>query len=227
MKHIGIAAVTAEGAALVYRRICSFAAERLGEHCHPEISLHSFSFSEHINVGPNRREKWATLITQSALKLHSSGADFMICPSNTPHDVYHLVEPQLPFPWLHIVSSVRARAESYGLKRVLLLGTKFTIESEMYDEQFSRSGIELIKPDHAEAIQMHQYINVELVNGQVGGSSKEFFSQLIKKYSGEGAEGLILGCTELPLVVTEALSCLRIIDSTITLAEAAVSFAIE
>ena len=227
MKHIGIAAVTAEGAALVYRRICSFSTTRLGKHCHPEISLHSFSFSEHVNAGPNRQEKWAELIAQSAMKLHRSGADFMICPSNTPHDVYSIVEPLLPFPWLHIASSVRRMAESKNINRVLLLGTRFTIEGDVYDKEFSGSGIELMRPDNDEAIQIHQYITAELVSGYVSNQSKQFFLQLLKKYALEGAGGVILGCTELPLVVTKENSYLPVLDSTIALADAAVEYAIE
>jgi len=226
MKHIGIAAVTAEGAALVYKRICSFSATRLGDHRHPEISLHSFSFSEHLNAGPNRNEKWVELITQSAIKLHSSGAEFMICPSNTPHDVYSLVTPRLPIPWLHIASSVRSMAESKDINKALLLGTKFTVESDMYDNEFSGSGIELIRPDSAEVTQTHQHITSELVSGYISTQSKGFFSQLLKKYARKGADGVILGCTELPLVVTKENSCLPILDSTIALADAAVEYAI-
>jgi len=226
MKHIGIAAVTAEGAALVYKRICSFSEMCLGEHCHPEISLHSFSFSEHVSAGPNGRIKWAQLITQSAIKLHASGADFMICPSNTPHDVYSLVTPHIPIPWLHITSSVRSIAESKDIKRALLLGTKFTVESDMYDNEFSGSGIELIKPDNAEATQTHQHITSELVSGYISTESKGFFSKLLKKYARAGADGVILGCTELPLVVTKVNSCLPILDSTIALSDAAVEYAI-
>lgn len=227
MKHIGIAAVTAEGAALVYKRICSFSATRLGDHCHPEISLHSFSFSEHLNAGPNRNKKWAELITQSAMKLHASGADFMVCPSNTPHDVYSLVTRLLPFPWLHIASPVRAIAETNKLDSVLLIGTKFTIESDMYDKEFSGSGIELVKPDTREAAQIHQYITSELVSGYVSAQSKVFFSQLLRTYAGKGIGGVILGCTELPLVITRENCPLPIIDSTIALADAAVEYAVE
>ena len=227
MKHIGIAAATAEGAALVYKRIFSFSELHLGEHCHPEIFLHSFSFSKHINAGPDRRIKWAQLISQSAIKLHADGADFMIYPSNTPHDVYSLVTPHLPIPWLHIASSVRSIAESKGIKRALLLGTKFTVESDVYDNEFSGSGIELIKPDNAEAIKTHQHITSELVSGYISTKSKRFFSQLLKKYASQGADGVILGCTELPLVVTKENSCLPILDSTIALADAAFEYAIK
>ena len=133
MKHIGIAALTAEGAAIVYRHICEASMRRFGEHRHPEISLHSFSLSEHLNVGSDRREKWGMLIKASASKLRASGADFMICPSNTPHDVYDDVASSLPIPWLHIVQPIRRKAEAAKAKQLLLLGTRFTLESDFYD----------------------------------------------------------------------------------------------
>ena len=140
MKHIGIAAVTAEGAALVYRQICALADKRLGGHRHPEITLHSFLLAEHVNVGADRHDKWADLLTRSIAKLHASGADFVICPSNTPHEVYARVAPRLPVPWLHIAQAVRREAQGRGLKRLLLLGTRFTLQSRLYDDLFEGSG---------------------------------------------------------------------------------------
>ena len=151
MKHIGIAAVTAEGAALVYRRICSTAGERLGRYRHPEISMHSFPFSEHIEAGPRPHEKWADLLLASAKKLQASGADFMICPSNTPHEVYDQVSSKLNFPWLHIAEATGESAARKSMRRLLLLGTRFTLEGSVYDHRvFSENGIELVLPEEAE-----------------------------------------------------------------------------
>src|SRR5690606_37034243 len=144
MKHIGIAAVTAEGAALAYRRICAQAAQRLGDYQHPEITLHTFSLAEHVNVGEGRRQKWAELMRRSIDKLYAAGADFVSCPSNTPHDAYALVAPGLPVPWLHIADAVRREAVRRGVCRPLLLGTRFTLQSRVYDDVFDGSGIALL-----------------------------------------------------------------------------------
>jgi aspartate racemase len=223
MRHIGIAAVTAEGAALVYKEICRRAAIRLGEYQHPEISLHSFSFSEHMNGGAR---EWARLLSLSASKLHAAGAEFMICPSNTPHEVYEELAPQLPFPWLHIASGVRAMAESKRLKNILILGTEFTMKSRIYDDQFMESGISLTRPDELEVASVHEIITKELINGRVNESSRSAVSDIVRKYVRAGVDGVILGCTELPMIVDISESEVPLLDSTIALADAAIDCAI-
>ncbi|WP_082027595.1 aspartate/glutamate racemase family protein [Isoalcanivorax pacificus] len=223
MRHIGIAAVTAEGAALVYKEICRRSAIRLGEYQHPEISLHSFSFSEHMNGGPI---EWARLLSLSASKLHATGAEFMICPSNTPHEVYEELASQLPLPWLHIASGVRAMAESKRLKNILLLGTEFTMKSRIYDDQFMESGISLTRPDELEVASVHEIITKELINGRLNESSRSAVSDIVRKYVRAGVDGVILGCTELPMIVDISESEVPLLDSTIALADAAIDYAI-
>ena len=222
MKHIGIAAITAEGAALVYRHICEASIRRFGEHLHPEISLHSFSLSEHLNVGSDRRETWGRLIKQSAARLQASGANFMICPSNTPHDIYDDVQDQLPIPWLHIVPPVRRKAESVEAKRLLLLGTRFTIESDFYDEEFRGSGMTLVRPATEETTRIHDIINKELIRGVVTFTSQQYVSRVLQKHASAGIDGVILGCTELPLIVNASNTSLALFDSAALLAEAAI-----
>jgi aspartate racemase len=226
MKHIGIAAITAEGAAIVYRHICKAAAIRLGEYCHPEISLHSFSLSEHLNVGSDRRERWGMLIESSADKLRASGADFMICPSNTPHDIYDDVKNRLPIPWLHIAPPVRRMAESANVKKLLLLGTRFTIDSSFYDKEFSGSDISLVRPDREETTNIHDIINRELISGVVAASSQQYLSRVLAKHASMGIDGVILGCTELPMIINESITSLALFDSATLLAEAAIEQAI-
>lgn len=214
MKHIGIAAVTAEGAALVYRQICALADKRLGGHRHPEITLHSFSLAEHVNVGADRHDKWADLLTRSIAKLHASGADFVICPSNTPNEVYARVAPRLPVPWLHIAQAVRREAQGRGLKRLLLLGTRFTLQSRLYDDLFEGSGITFLRPDDGETSRIHQIIIDDPVPGRASAETCAWFSRLIGKYAAQEADGVILGCTELPLVIDEDSSSMAVLDST-------------
>lgn len=228
MKHIGIAAVTAEGAALAYRRICANAAERLGRYRHPEISLHSFSFSEHIEAGPRPHEKWADLLLASAEKLHASGADFMICPSNTPHEVYDQVSTKLPFPWLHIAEATRELAARQGMQRLLLLGTRFTLEGSVYDHgAFADNGVELVLPKEAEIRRVHEIITEELIQGEVREQTRAYLGDLTARYADKGVDGAMLGCTELPLAI-DFINCrLPLVDSVVALADAAVDFAID
>lgn len=228
MKHIGIAAVTAEGAALAYRRICSTAGERLGRYRHPEISMHSFPFSEHIEAGPRPREKWADLLLASAKKLQASGADFMICPSNTPHEVYDQVSSKLNFPWLHIAEATGESAARKSMRRLLLLGTRFTLEGSVYDHRvFSENGIELVLPEEAEIKRVHEIITEELIQGDVREQTRAYFADLTARYAGKGLDGAVLGCTELPLAIDPINSHLPLVDSVVALADAAVGFALD
>lgn len=226
MKHIGIVAVTAEGAAMTYRHICALAMEQLGSYQHPEISLHSFSFSEHIHAGEDPRVKWADLIARSVDKLKATGADFFICPSSTPHEVYEELAPKLPLPWLHIAKATCEAAREERLQKLLLLGTRFTLESTIYDKYCEQSNIVLIRPEAPEVFTIHKYITHELVSGKISEKAVNFFHFLVNKYAVNGAEGVILGCTELPLVVSEETSRVPVLDSTIALASAAVKYAL-
>lgn len=222
MKHIGIAAITAEGAAIVYRRICKSAAQRSGEYRHPEISLHTFSLSEHVSVGADRREKWGALILSSADKLRATGAEFMICPSNTPHAIYDDIAGSLPMPWLHIARPVRRMAQAIRAKRLLLLGTRFTVESDFYDREFRGSDIALIRPRPEQTARIHDIIHGELIWGVVTAQSREYFAHVLQQHAAAGIDGAILGCTELPLIIDESMTSLTLFDSAALLAEAAI-----
>jgi aspartate racemase len=227
-EHIGIAAVTAEGAALVYRRICATAGQRLGEYHHPEITLHTHSFAKHVYAGTDRLASWAQLMLVSATKLRNAGADFMICPSNTPHEVYERVSDALPLPWLHIATVVRDHAQALSLHRLLLLGTRYTIESTFYDTQILGSGIELSRPATKESAKIDDIIHDELVHGVVTSNARDYVGSVIQRHADKGVDGVILGCTELPLLIDDALTnrSPALLDSAILLADAAVGRAL-
>lgn len=123
-KHIGIVAVSAEGAALCYRTICVEGARVLGRHAHPEVTLHTYPLSEYMrHVDGSRWEEAARLLLSSAKKLASAGAQLLICPDNTLHQALDLVRGDSPAPWLHIAEEVAAFAAHQGFKRVGVLGT--------------------------------------------------------------------------------------------------------
>src|SRR5215213_8570235 len=163
MLHIGIVGCSSEGAALCYRTICAEGARLLGPHAHPEVSMHTPSFADYV-VCLDRcdRRGVADLMLASVHKLASIGADFLICPDNTIHEVFDLVEPLSPRPWLHIAEVVAAEAASRGLRRVGLTGTRWLVESDVYPAKLAERGIDFVRPSEAERGEMHRIILTEL-----------------------------------------------------------------
>lgn len=225
MKHIGIAAVTAEGAAITYKYICSASEQVFGKHTHPEISIHGFSFSEHVNFGPERLRKWQDLLVRSINKLEATGAQLVICPSNTPHEVYEQVCEKINIPWLNIADEVAKVAEQKQYKKILLLGTQFTFNSAVYPNAFEHLAAEIVIPTDEEQVLVHSMIVDELVSGVVSESARQAMQSLLSKFAQQGVDSVILGCTELPLIIDEALTQLAILDSTQILGDAAIKAA--
>jgi len=123
-KHIGIVACSAEGAALCYRTICAEAPSDMGEHRHPEITLHTHPLSEYmVHIRAGNWDMVAQLMLSSARKVAQAGADFAICPDNTIHQAFDLVTPKSPIPWLHIAEAVGEQAKKEGFTHLGILGT--------------------------------------------------------------------------------------------------------
>jgi aspartate racemase len=228
MLHIGIVACSTEGAALCYRSISLAGAERLGAYQHPEVSLHSFALAEYMrSIEAGDWAGVAERMLHSAGKLAQAGADFLICPDNTIHQAFDLVERRAPRPWLHIAREVAAEARRSGFKRLAVLGTRYLMEGPVYREILGTAGIEYRVPGPDERQRIHQIIFSELVNGQVLDRSLAYCVEVIRRLKEEGCEAVVLGCTELPLLVTPERSPLPTLDSTRLLAKAAVEKAIE
>src|SRR5947199_3526506 len=148
MLHIGIVACSTEGAALCYRTISLEGAAVLGAHDHPEVSLHSHSLARYMkSIEAGDWAGVAELMLSSADKLAKAGADFFICPDNTIHQAFDLVENRSPRPWLHIARVVSAEAQRKQLKRVGVLGTRYLMEGPVYPEKLKEAGIEHRTPD--------------------------------------------------------------------------------
>jgi aspartate racemase len=228
MLHIGIVACSTEGAALCYRTISLGGAEMLGRHDHPEVSLHSHSLAQYmkyINAGD-----WAgvaQLMLSSAEKLARAGADFLICPDNTIHQAFDLVEHRSPRPWLHIARQVAAEAGQRSFKRLGVLGTRYLMEGPVYPDALKAAGIEYRIPPKPQRERINQIIFDELVNGKMLPASLECYIDVIGQLKREGCDAVVLGCTEIPLLVTPETSPLPTLDSTRLLARAAVRKAIE
>ena len=228
MLHIGIVACSTEGAALCYRTISLEGAEMLGRHDHPEVSLHSHSLAQYMKcVDAGDWPGVAELMLSSAEKLAKSGADFLICPDNTIHQAFDLVEHRSPRPWLHIAREVAAEAQCRQFKRLAVLGTRYLMEGPVYREVLKVAGIEHRVPGAEERERMNQIIFDELVNGQFLPGSLAYYVRAIDAMKDEGCDAVVLGCTEIPLLVTPEASPLPVLDSTRILARAAVRKAVE
>jgi aspartate racemase len=220
--HIGIVACSAEGAALCYRTICAEGATVAGPHAHPEISMHTPSFAEYVAC--LNRADWqgvADLMLVSAGKLTSIGADFLICPDNTIHAALPLVLPRSPLPWLHIAEVVAEEAARRGYRRLGLLGTKWLVESDVYPEKLAARGIGYMRPDARERDEIHRIIMDELVYGVFKSEAVAYHRRIIARMRQEGCDGVVLGCSETPLIVNDDNSPLPTLDSTRLLARAA------
>jgi aspartate racemase len=227
-QHIGIVACSTEGAALCYRTISLEGAPMLGPHEHPEVSLHSYSLAKYMQY--IRANDWAgvaELMLSSAEKLARAGADFLICPDNTIHQAFDLIEHRSPRPWLHIAREVAKEAQRRQLKRLAVLGTKYLMEGPVYPEALQAAGIESRVPSKEQRERIDQIIMDELVNAQFLPRSLAYFVEVIRTMKDDGCDAVVLGCTEIPLLVTPESSPLPTLDSTRLLAKAAVRKAVE
>jgi len=221
-KHIGIVACSAEGAALCYRTICVEGAELFGRHAHPEVSMHTPSLADYVACLD--RKDWrgvGALMLNSANKLARIGADFLICPDNTIHQALPYVEPTSPLPWLHIADVVAEAAKERGFKRLGLTGTRWLVESDVYPDRLAARGIECFRPTIEERADIDHIIMDELVRNILTESAVAVFQQIIGRLGDEGCDAVVLGCTEIPLIMNDGNSPLPTLDSTRLLARAA------
>lgn len=222
MKHIGIVAVSAEGAALCYRTICLEGASLLDAHNHPEVSLHCFPLADYqrlIECG-----LWDAVgeqLLESGARLVRAGAELLICPDNTVHRGLDLVRARSPIPWIHIVEQVVAEARRRSLKRIAILGTRFLMEGPVYASKLEPAGIEYRVPNAPHRQRINQIIYDQLVYGRLLPESLAYFQDVIHALAADGCDGVALACTEIPLLIGDAESPLPVLDSTRILARAA------
>jgi aspartate racemase len=227
-RHIGIAACSAEGAALCYRTICVEGARLLGPHAHPEVSMHTPSLAEYVEC--LHRGDWqgvGELMLSSANKLAKIGADFLICPDNTIHQALAYVEPRSPLRWLHIAEVVAAQAAERGFRRLGVIGTRWLVEGEIYPEKLTARGLAYVRPNTAEREEVNRIIMEELVYGVFTPAAVTYVQCVIERMKGEGCDSVILGCTEIPLIINDSNSPLPTLDSTRLLAQAALRRAVQ
>jgi aspartate racemase len=226
-QHIGIVACSAEGASLCYRTICTEGAQLLGPHAHPEVSMHTHSLARYMDC--IYRGDWqgvGALMLASAEKLASIGADFLICPDNTIHQALPYAEARSPLPWLHIAEVVAAEAAARGFRRLGLTGTRWLVESGIYPEKLEARGLAWARPSEAEREETNRIIMDELVYGVFKPDAAAAFQRVIGRMKDSGCDAVVLGCTEIPLIISDANSPLPTLDSTRLLARAALQRAI-
>jgi aspartate racemase len=222
LQHIGIVACSAEGAALCYRTICAEGAQLLGPHVHPEISMHSHSLADYVSC--IERDDWhgvAELMQDSAGKLAKIGADFLICPDNTIHQVFDAAKAQSALPWLHIAEVVASQAAERGFQRVGITGTRWLVDSEVYPQKLAARGLAYMRPNTVERDEINRIIMDELVYGVFKPEAVTYHQQVMARMKSEGCDAVVLGCTEIPLIMNDANSPLPTLDSTRLLAQAA------
>jgi aspartate racemase len=223
-EHIGIVACSAEGAALCYRTICVEGAQFLGPYEHPQVSLHTHSFAEYVKH--IERDDWdgvGELMLSSANKLATIGADFLICPDNTIHQALASLEPRSPLPWLHIAAVVIEEAARRGFRRVGLTGTRSLVDSAVYPEKLAARGLDYVRPSPGERDEIDRIIMEELVYSVLRAEAVTYLQRVIERFKAEGCDAVVLGCTELPLIINDRNSPLPALDSTRLLARAALA----
>jgi aspartate racemase len=190
--------------------------------------MHSHSLGEYMRR--IYRDDWSgvgELMLSSANKLKSAGADFLICPDNTIHQALPYIESRLPLPWLHIADAVAAQAVERGFKRLGLTGTRWLVDSAVYPEKLTQRGLAFARPTVEERDEINRAIMDELVCGVFTASTVAYFQQVIARLKDvQQCDAVILGCTEIPLIISDDNSALPTLDSTRLLARAALRRAV-
>lgn len=225
-KHIGIVGVSPEGAALFYRQISRQAARILSPQEHPRVSMHNEPLSLYIDA--IRRDDWhavGRLLRRSADILARSGAEFCLSPDNAVQHGVHLAEVGCPIPWLTMTDLVARAVELDKRKVVGLIGTRFVTGGSTYQTHLGLRGIQVLPPENDDAETIDQIIFGELIYGHIRPESREAVMTAIRRMADKGCEGVILGCSEAPLVVTADTSPIPVYDAADILAEGAIRFA--
>ena len=230
MKRIGlIGGMSWESSIVYYELLNKKVREVLGGHHSCKSLMDTVDF-DHI-VKLQHEDRWKELdeiMVDSAKRLEKAGADMIVLCTNTMHLCSPAIKANITIPFLHIAEATGMEIVSKGIKKVALLGTKFTMEKDFYKEVLSNQfGIEVIIPTDEEREQVHQIIYGELVQGEIKDSSREVYKTIIKNLENRGAEGVILGCTEIPLLISDLDVNIPTFDTTTIHAVKAVEWALE
>jgi aspartate racemase len=228
-KRIGIlGGMSPESTAAYYEYITRTYTERYGDYGYPEIIIYSVSFQSYVDW-PNQG-RWdlvAQGLSDAAQKLEAAGADLILIATNTMHLVFDQVQASVQVPMLSLLDAVASAIREQGLETVGLLGTRFTMEKAFYQDALARQGITVLVPDAADREVVNAVIYDELVAGRIRDESRAGFVAIVQRLAQRGAKGVILGCTEIPLLIGETDTGLPLFDTTAIHAEAALQYACE
>jgi amino-acid racemase len=226
-KSIGIVAHSVEGASLCLRAACHEGSRLLGPHMHPTIVLSAVPMA--LSMEGWERGDYGLVarhLTLGVQLVADAGADFYVCPDNTAHLVLEQVADALPLPGLHIAQVVCHEITHKGWRRVGLLGTKWTMDGTVYANALESHKLERLVPDESTRVLLNAAIFDELCQGIFRSETTALFVGAIEQLKKRGAECVILGCTEIPLIITPENSPLPTLDSTRLLATYAVAEAL-
>ena len=224
MKTIGIlGGLGPESTCEYYRYITRTYYDTYNNYAYPEIIIYSLEFSKFIGCGYENTGEIKTAIE----KLYGAGADFVVAACNTIHIVYDEVAKDIPIPWISIMDVVADEIKSVHIKKVGLLGTIFTMSKGFYHKALTGHGIETITPDIETQQKINDIIFNELVRGITRDESKRFILECIDNLSRSGAEGIVLGCTELPFLIQQDDTVIPVFDTTALHAQKALDLALE
>ena len=228
-KRIGIlGGMSPESTVAYYEYITRTYTERFGDYGYPEVLIYSVSFQPYVDW-PNQ-DRWdlvADGLSQAAQRLVAAGADVILIATNTMHLVFDEVQARVEVPMLSLLDATAEAVEGRGLSTVGLLGTRFTMEKSFYQDALARNGISTLVPDAGDRAYVNRIIYDELVAGQIRDESRAGYLAIIRKLAEQGAQGIVLGCTEIPLLVDEASAGIPLFDTTQIHAEAALNYAIQ
>jgi aspartate racemase len=229
MKTIGLlGGMTSESTVPYYQIINRRVNERLGREHSAKLLLYSVDFEElAVAMNSGNWEEAGLILGKAAARLEGAGADFLVICSNTMHKVVPAVEDCIRIPILHIADAAAAEIKRKGFRKVGLLGTRFTMEHAFYRSRLeTEHGIEVIVPPERDRATIHEVIEEELGFGKLLEASRAEYLRIIDDLGREGAEGVILGCTEIPLLVQGRHSKVPLFDTTALHAQAAARFAL-
>jgi aspartate racemase len=217
-----------ESSAQYYRIINERVRRRLGGLHSARCLMWSFDFAEVEALQHSGRWADATfLMIEAARRLERGGADFILICTNTMHRMADEVQAAIAIPLLHIADPTAERVRAAGYQRVGLLGTAFTMEQDFYKGRLSaQHGLDVIVPDEPDREVVHRIIYDELVQGHVAAASRQAYREIIERLIARGAQAIILGCTEIMLLIDPEDSAVPLFDTTAIHAEAAVDYAV-
>jgi len=199
----------------------------MGTHNHPEITMHTLPLAEYmLSIRWGNWPRVAELMRKSVRILAAAGADFAICPDNTIHQAFGQAARESPIPWLHIAEVVAEEARDRGYERLGIMGTKYLMTGPVYPAMLKEHAIGCEIPLQADRERIDEIIFNELVYGRVTESARLYFNEVIGELAGRGCDAVVLGCTEIPLLVDPDDCPLPCLDSTRLLARAALKKAL-